>query len=62
MNVPYEPWTNIPMDFVLGLLHTKPGKDSIFVVVGKFSKMARFIACNKMDDAKHVVDLFFMKE
>ena len=57
--VPSISWTDISMNFILGLLRTKRGRNSIFVVVDHFSEMAHFIPYHKSDNAVHIANLFF---
>ena len=57
--VPSAPWVNISMDFVLGLPRLRKDRDSIFVIVDRFSKMTHFISCHKTDDATHTTNFFF---
>ncbi|RDX79971.1 hypothetical protein CR513_39542, partial [Mucuna pruriens] len=57
--IPNTPWVDIFMNFILGLLRSKGGRDSTFMVVKTFSKMTYLIPCHKVDDACNMANLFF---
>ena len=46
LDIPYAPWLNISMDFIVELPESK-GFNKIWVIVDRFSKMAHFIPLKK---------------
>ena len=61
---PQRPWQEITMDFITDLPPSNfHGRiyDSILVVVDRYTKMARYIPCNKTITATELVDTFMGK-
>ena len=52
-------WENVSIGFFLGFPKTQRQKDSIMVIVGRFSKISHFIPYHKTNNASHIADLYF---
>lgn len=57
--IPKNIWKDLSIVFVVGLLKTLRGFNSVMVVTDRFNKMSPFIACKKTTDAIYLAILFF---
>lgn len=55
--IPYEPWKDISMDFVVGLPMSN-GFDAIWVVVDRLTKMRHLVPCRSDITARKLAELF----
>eukprot|EP00253_Pinus_taeda_P017425 PITA_17425 len=57
--VPSHPWESISMDFIGGLPKSRKGRDYLYVVVDRFSKMCILIPCSKQITVEQTAKLLF---
>ena len=55
---PDAPWESVSMDFIVELTETESGKNAIFVLVDRFSKMVHLIPCTTTCTAEEAAELF----
>ena len=57
--MPQAPWEDVSLDFITELPRILINKDSIMVVVDRFSKMANFIPRHTTNYASNIANLYF---
>jgi hypothetical protein len=58
LELPYAPWTSIPIDFITDLPLSEDC-DQLWVIIDRFTKMAHFIPLKKdQKTAEHLVRIF----
>jgi len=58
LEIPMWKWENITMDFVVGLPRSPKGKDAIWVVIDRLTKVAHFIPMKTTNFASDLVPLY----
>jgi hypothetical protein len=64
--IPREPWTDIALDFIVGLLESRNSNEgksynAILVIVDRFSKMTRYIPVRDTNDAAKLANVLVHK-
>jgi transposase InsO family protein len=59
--VPEWKWKEIAMDFIVGLLRTQPGYDSIWVIVDRLTKVTHFIPVKTTYSGPPLVELYMSR-
>jgi hypothetical protein len=54
-------WEEIGMDFIVGLPYTQAGYDSIWVIVGRLTKVAHFIPVKMTYSGAKLVELYISR-
>jgi len=58
LEIPMWKWENITLDFVVGLPCSPRGKDAIWVVIYRLTKVAHFIPMKTTNSASDLVPLY----
>jgi hypothetical protein len=59
--VPEWKWEEIAMDFIVGLLRTQSGYDSIWVIVDRLTKVAHFIPVKTIYFGPQLAELYMLR-
>jgi hypothetical protein len=59
--VPEWKWEEIAMDFIVSLLRTQSGYDSIWVIVDRLTKVAHFIPVNTTHSVPQLAELYMSR-
>jgi hypothetical protein len=58
LEIPEWKWENIAMNFVVGLPHSTRGKDAIWVVIDRLTKVAHFIPMKQTSSTPDLIPLY----
>jgi transposase InsO family protein len=61
LQVPEWKWEEIVMDFIVGLLRTQSGYDSIWVIVDRLTKVAHFIPVKTTYSGPQLAELYISR-